>query len=67
MTWKIYDNNKQQYLEGDWVTWHNALDFMIDNDPQLEYIHREEMEDIVLSRFTNFGGDEFSLVEEVVK
>lgn len=63
MVWKVYDNTKQSYLEGEWNSWQEPIDFIIDNDPHLKYIYRDEMEDIVLARFTVFGGDELSLVE----
>jgi hypothetical protein len=63
MTHKIFDNTKQQFIDGEWDRWQDALEHMIDTDPQLKYIHREEMEDIVLSRFTNFDGEGYTLVD----
>lgn len=37
-------------------TWQYCYSILIDNDPQLSYLHREEMEDIVHGRFVEMGG-----------
>ena len=36
--------------------WQDCYAILVDNDPQLSYIHREEMEDIVHGRFVEMGG-----------
>ncbi len=53
----IKDTRNNEYLNHTLSDkWQDCYKVLVDNDPQLSYLHREEMEDIVHGRFVEMGG-----------